>query len=167
MPDVATLRLQAFSIKLALRRISAFYHALRGAHLLENAPEAGELAAAPSLKVIFSEFKDLHARMESVLFDEMARLAIAAESAVNEYVRVHYGFGPGEVIEVPLPRLGTRRLRVAKVFLQSGAESDIRVDCTISPHEGTAHAAHWDVYMKGPGQFQQDKIQIRERPESR
>ena len=167
MPDVAMLRLQAFSIKLALRRVSAFYHALRKARLLENVPEAGELAAAPSLKVIFTEFRDLHARMESVLFDEMGRLAIDAESAVNQYVRVHYGFGPGDVIQVPFPRQGTLPVRVAKVFLQSGAESDIRVDGAIMLLDGTAQAVRWDVYLKAPGEFQQDKIQIRERPEGR
>jgi hypothetical protein len=167
MPDVAALRLRAFSIKLALRRIAAFYHALRGAHLLDSVPEAGELAAAPTLKLIFTQFKDLHTRMETVLFDEMSRLAIEAESAVNDYVRAHYGFGPGDVIQVPLPRHGQTPVRVIKVFLQSGAESDIRVDGIIVQIDGSAQANRWDIYLKAPGQFQQDKIQIRDRPEGR
>ena len=167
MPDVSSLRLRAFSIKLALRRIAAFYHALRGAHLLESAPEAGDLAAAPALKLIFGEFRDLHTRMESLLFDEMARLAVDAESAVNDYVRAHYGFGPGEVIQVPFPRHGMLPVRVAKVFLQSGAESDIRVDGSIVQIDGTIPAIRWDIYLKAPGQFQADKIQMRERPEAR
>jgi hypothetical protein len=167
MPDVASLRLRAFSIKLALRRVSAFYHALRAAHLLEAVPEPGELAAASDLKVIFNEFKDLHARMESMLFDEMARLAVEAESAVNAYVRIHYGFAPGDVIQVPFPRPGTLPVRIAKVFLQSGAESDIRVDGAIVQRDGSVQAIHWDIYLKAPGQFQPEKIQIRERPEGR
>lgn len=167
MPDIASLRLRAFSVKLALRRVSAFYHALRAAHLLELVPEPGELAAVPSLKFVFTEFKDLHVRMESVLFDEMTRLAIDAESAVNDYVRAHYGFGPGDVIQVPFPRPGPLPVRVAKVFLQSGAESDIRVDGSILQLDGTVQSIRWDIYLKGPGQFQPEKIQIRERPEGR
>jgi hypothetical protein len=167
MPDVAALRLRAFSVKLALRRIAAFYHALRAAHLLESVPEAGDLAAAPTLKVIFTEFKDVHARMESLLFEEMARLAIDAESAVNDYVRAHYGFGPGDVIQVPFPRHGTLPVKVAKVFLQSGTESDVRVDGAVVQVDGTMQAVRWDIYLKSPGQFQPDRIQIRDRPEGR
>jgi hypothetical protein len=167
MSEVAALRLRAFSIKLALRRIAAFYHALRAARLLESVPEAGELAAAPTLKVILAEFKDVHTRMESMLFDEMARLAVDAESAVNDYVRAHYGFGPGDVIQVPFPRQGTLPVRIVKAFLQSGAESDIRLDGAVVQFDGSTQATRWDIYLKAPGQFQQDKIQMRERPESR
>jgi hypothetical protein len=167
MPDVASLRLRAFSIKLALRRVAAFYHVLRAAHLVDNVPEASDLAAAPGLKTMFSEFCDLHVRMESALFDEMTRLALDAESAVNEYVRVHYGFGPGDVVQVPFSRPGPLPVRVIKVFLQSGAESDIRVDGAILQLDGTAQTMRWDIYLKAPGQFQPEKIQIRERREGR
>jgi hypothetical protein len=167
MPDVASLRLRAFSIKLALRRIAAFYHALRGAHLLESVPEAGELAAAPTLKVLFTEFRDLHTRMEAALFDEVTRLAVDAEGAVNAYVRAHYGFAPGDVIQVPFPRHGTLPVRVMKVFLQSGAESDIRVDGAIVEHDGTMQPIRWDIFLKAPGQFQPEKMQMRERSEGR
>ena len=167
MPDVSSLRLRAFSIKLALRRVAGFYHSLRGAHLLEAVPDATDLAAAPSLQVIFGEFRDLHSRMESLLFEEMTRLAGDAESAVNDYVRAHYGFGPGDVIQVPFPRHGTLPVRVAKVFLQSGAESDIRVDGSIVQLDGSTQSIRWDIFLKAPGQFQADRIQIRERPELR
>jgi hypothetical protein len=167
MPDVASLRLRAFSIKLALRRLTAFHHALRAAQLLERVPQPSELGAAPELTGIFSEFKDLHVRMESLLFDEMARLATEAESVVNDYARARYGFGPGDVVKVPFPRPGTLPVRVAKVFLQSGADSDIRLDGSIVQLDGSVHPARWDIYLSAPGQFQPEKIQIRERPEGR
>jgi hypothetical protein len=167
MPEIATLRLRAFSVKLALRRIAAFYHALRAAHLTDSVPEPADLAAAPGLLPLFSEFAALHARMESVLFEEMARLAVEAEAAANDYVRVYYGFGPGDIIKVPFPRLGPLPVRVSKVFLQSGAESDIRVDGAIVDVDGSAQIAHWDIYLKAPGQFQADKIQPRERSDRR
>lgn len=167
MSDVASLRLRAFSIKLALRRVAAFYHALRAAHLLESVPDVGALAAAPALNVLFTEFKDLHVRMESMLFEEMTRLALEAEAAVHEYVRAQYGFGPGDVIQAPFPRHGTLPVRVNKVFLQSGTESDIRVDASIVQLDGSVQSIRWDIYLKAPGQFQPERIQMRERPEGR
>jgi hypothetical protein len=160
MPDVASLRLKAFSIKLSLRRAAAFYHQLRAARLLDAVPQIGDLAAAPHLKVIFDEFRDLHARLESTLFDEMTRLALDAEQAVHEYVRVHYGFGPGDTIKLTYREVGQLQLRVNKVFLQSGSDSDIRVDASFLQPDGTS-GSRWDLYMKGPGEFQLDRIQRR------
>jgi hypothetical protein len=161
MPDVAALRLKAFSIKLGLRRLGAFYHQLRAARLLDSVPQAAELAAAPQLSVIFDEFKGLHARLESALFDEMTRLAIDAEQTVHDYVRVHYGFGPGDTIKLAYPQVGPVQLRVNKVFLQSGTDSDIRVDASFLQPGGSS-GSRWDIYMKGPGEFQLDKTQRRE-----
>jgi len=53
------------------------------------------------------------------------------------------------------------RLRVHKVFLQSGTESDVRVDASSLQLDGDA-GSRWDVYMKGPGEFQFEKIQRKE-----
>jgi hypothetical protein len=161
MPDVAALRLKAFSIKLGLRRVAAFYHQLRAARLLDSVPQAADLAAAPHLSVIFDEFKGLHARLESALFDEMTRLAVDAEQTVHDYVRVHYGFGPGDTIKLAYPQVGQVQLRVNKVFLQSGTDSDIRVDASFVQPGGSS-GSRWDIYMKGPGEFQLDKTQRRE-----
>jgi len=161
MPDVASLRLNAFSIKLSLRRVAAFYHQLRAARLLDAVPQVGDLAAAPHLKVIFDEFRDLHARLESSLFDEMTRLALDAEQAVHDYVKVHYGFGPGDIIKLAYRDVGQLQLRVNKIFLQSGTDSDVRVDASFLLADGTG-GSRWDLYMKGPGEFQLDKIQRRD-----
>lgn len=162
MPDVPSLRLNAFSVKLSLRRVAAFYHQLRSARLMDAVPQVGDLAAAPHLKGIFDEFKDLHSRMESLLFDEMTRLALDAEQAVHTYVRAHYGFGPGDAIKLAYPNVGPVQLRVNKVFLQSGTDSDIRVDATFLQPDGSTGTSRWDIYMKGPGDFQLDKTQRRE-----
>jgi hypothetical protein len=163
MPDVAALRLKAFSIKLGLRRVTAFYHQLRAAQLLDNVPQAADLVVAPQLNVVFDEFRSLHARLESALFEEMTRLAVDAEQTVHDYVRVHYGFGPGDTIKLAYPQVGQVHLRVNKVFLQSGTDSDIRVDASFLQPDGSS-GSRWDIYMKGPGEFQLDKIQRREGP---
>ena len=161
MADVAALRLKAFSIKLTLRRVASFYQDVRTAKLAEAVPGANDLAAAPHLKHIFAEFKDVHGRMEAVLFDEMTRLSADAEHAVNDYVRTHYGFGPGDNIQLADPRVGPVKLRVNKVFLQSASDSDIRVDASFIQPNGAA-GSRWDLYMKAPGEFQPDRINRRE-----
>jgi hypothetical protein len=167
MTDVPSLRLKAFSVKLSLRRVAAFYHQLRGARLMDAVPQAGDLAAAPHLRGVFDEFKELHSRMEALLFDEMTRLALEAEQAVHSYVRAHYGFGPGDAIRLAYPNMGPMQLRVNKVFLQSGTDSDIRVDASFLQPDGSTGPSRWDIYMKGPGEFQLDKIQRREGAENR
>jgi hypothetical protein len=161
MPDVATLRLKPFSIKLTLRRVASFYQELRSAKLVEAVPGGSDLAAAPHLKHILAEFKDVHGRMETVLFDEMARLSADAECAVNDYVRTRYGFGPGDNIQLADPRMGPVKLRVNKVFLQSASDSDIRVDASFMQPSGEA-GSRWDLYMKSPGEFQLDRTTRRE-----
>jgi hypothetical protein len=54
------------------------------------------------------------------------------------------------------------RLRIHKVFLQSNTESDIRLDGSFLQTDGST-GSRWDIYMKGPGQFQFDKIQRKRR----
>lgn len=88
------------------------------------------------------------------------RLASDAEQAVHDYVRLHYGFGPGDVIKLAYRELGQLQLRVNKIFLQSGTDSDIRVDASFLQPDGTS-GSRWDLYMKAPGEFQLDKIQRR------
>lgn len=87
MPDIASLRLRAFSVKLSLRRIITFYHQLRAAKLMDGVPQASDLAAAPRLKLVFDEFRHLHSRMDSILFEETTRLSQEAEQAAHAYVR--------------------------------------------------------------------------------
>ena len=161
MPDIASLRLRAFSVKLSLRRITTFHHQLRAAKLMDSVPQASDLAAAPHLKLVFDEFRHLHSRMESMLFEETTRLSQEAEQAAHAYVRAHYGFGPGDAINVVYPNVGPVQLRVNKVFLQSGTDSDVRVDASFVQPDGSV-GSRWDLYMKGPGEFQLDKTQRRE-----
>ena len=52
-------------------------------------------------------------------------------------------------------------MRVNKVFLQSGTDSDVRVDASFVQPDGSV-GSPWDLYMKGPGEFQLDKAQRRE-----
>jgi len=74
------------------------------------------------------------------------------------------GFGPGDDIRMGYPTADSAvRLRVHKVFLQSGSDSDIRVDASFLKTDGVT-GSRWDVYMKGPGEFQFEKIQRREAP---
>ena len=58
------------------------------------------------------------------------------------------------------------RLRVHKVFLQSGTESDIRLDGSFLQDDGTT-GSRWDIYMKAPGQFQFEKIQRKRREDAK
>jgi hypothetical protein len=156
MSDIAALRLRAFSAKLALKRLSGYYRQLKAAKLLEAMPEAHELAAVPGLQQTFSEFSEIARRVEVQLFDEVTRLAVEAEEAANTYARVRYGFGPGEVIKVEQLAGGPMRLRVAKVFLQAGAESDIRVEASVLRPDGTPLST-WDLFYNGPGVLQSAK----------
>jgi hypothetical protein len=160
--DVATLRHRAFAVKLALRRVASFYNELKRAKLGERVPELEYFVAAPQLKILFDDFQDLHKRLEITLFDEMVRLSIEAERTVNRYSRARYGFAPGDDIQMGSPdRDHPVRLRVHKVFLQSSSDSDIRVDGSFLHRDGTT-GSRWDVYMKGPGEFQFEKIQRKE-----
>jgi hypothetical protein len=157
--DIATLRHRAFTVKLALRRIAAFYNEMKRARLAEQVPELEYFVAAPQLKSMFEELQDVHKRLETTLFEEMVRLSIEAENTVNAYVKVHYGFAPGDDIQMGYPTSDSPvRLRVHKVFLQSGTDSDLRVDASFLQMDGNA-GSRWDVYMKAPGEFQFDKIQ--------
>jgi hypothetical protein len=45
---------------------------------------------------------------------------------------------------------------VLKVFLQSGTESDIRLDAARVDSNGSL-GVRWDLFMKGPGQMQMEK----------
>ena len=116
-------------------------------------PEAHEIAAAPILQESLSEFGGVCRRVEAQLFDEVTRLAEEAEVAANHYSRVRYGFGPGEMIKVEQLSGGTARLRVAKVFLQFGTESDIRVEAVSLRPDGTP-ASIWDLFYSEPGRLQ-------------
>jgi len=160
--DIAALRHRAFSVKLALRKVAAFYNEIKRAKLNQQIPELEYFVAAPHLKFLFDEFQDLYTRVEASLFEEMIRLSVEAEKSVNAYVKKHYGFAPGDDIQMEYPSAErTLRLRVHKVFLQSGADSDVRVEGSLLQRDGSA-ASRWDLYMKGPGEFQFDKIQRRE-----
>ncbi|HTO43223.1 MAG TPA: hypothetical protein VML56_04030 [Burkholderiales bacterium] len=160
--DVAGIRHRAFAVKLALRKVAAFYNEMKRARLTGHMPELEYFVAAPHLKILFDEFHDVHVRLETSLFEEMVRLSVEAEKAVNAYVKTHYGFGPGDDIRMGYPTAKSAvRLRVHKVFLQSGSDSDIRVDASFLKTDGVT-GSRWDVYMKGPGEFQFEKIQLRE-----
>jgi hypothetical protein len=156
MSDIAALRLRAFSAKLALKRLSAFYRQLKAAKLLESLPEAHEIAAAPGLKHALTEFGEVSRRVESQMFEEVTRLAVEAEEAANQYTRSRYGFGPGEVIKVEQIDGGAQRLRVAKVFLQCGTETDIRVEAVVLRPDG-APVSTWDLFYSAPGELQSAK----------
>jgi hypothetical protein len=153
MSDIAALRLRAFSAKLALKRLSGFYRQLKAAKLLEAMPEAHEIAAAPNLQASLIEFGEFCGRVEAQTFDELTRLAVEAEEAANTYARARYGFGPGEVIKVEQLAGGSMRLRVAKVFLQPGAESDIRVEAVVLRPDGLP-VSTWDLFYNAPGDLQ-------------
>ena len=89
-------------------------------------------------------------------------MSIEAEKTVNAYARARYGFAPGDQFQMGYPDAERPvTLRVHKVFLQSGTESDVRVDASLLEKDG-ARGDRWDVYMKGPGEFQFDKIQRKE-----
>lgn len=156
MSDIAALRLRAFSAKLALKRLSAFYRQLKAAKLLEALPEAHEIAAAPGLQQSLVEFGEVSRRVEAQMYEEVMRLAVEAEEAANTYARARYGFGPGEVIKVDQLAGGPVRLRVAKVFLQSGAETDIRVEASALRPDGTP-VSTWDLFYNAPGVLQSAK----------
>jgi hypothetical protein len=160
--EIAALRHRAFAVKLALRRVAAFYNELKRARLSAQVPELEYFVAAPHLKLLFDEFQDVHTRVETSLFEEMVRLSLEAEKSVNAYVRKHYGFAPGDDIQMEHPTSNSAvRLRVHKVFLQSGTDSDVRVDASFLQMDGNK-GSRWDVYMKGPGEFQFEKIQRKE-----
>jgi small-conductance mechanosensitive channel len=160
--DIAALRHRAFAVKLALRRVAAFYNEMKRARLNEQVPELEYFVAAPHLKILFDELHDVYVRVETSLFEEMVRLSLEAERAVNAYVKTHYDFAPGDDIRMGYPTSESPvRLRVHKVFLQSGTDSDIRVDASFLKVDGST-GSRWDVYMKGPGEFQFEKIQRKE-----
>ncbi len=166
MSDVLPLRIRAFSLKLTLRHVAAFYNDLRRARLVERLPPLDDLESAMHLRHIFEEFKDVNQRLEHVVFEEVVRLSIEAEKTVNSYVRAHYGFGPGDVIKVPFPAADNpTRMTVHKVFLQSGTESDIRVDGSMAGPDGPADG-RWDVHLKAPGVFQMELLKRRAPPAS-
>ena len=157
MSDVSSLRHRAFSAKLAVHRITAFYNEFKRTDLAQRVPETQDTLSGHQLKVLLEEFQDVCRRMESALFEEVTRLSVDAEYAVNSYAKAHYGFAPGEDIDVTLPTAeGHPHFRVIKVFLQSGTESDVRVDATQIGADGTP-GARWDIFMKAPGQVQADK----------
>ena len=123
--DVSAIRHRAFAVKLALRKVAAFYNEMKRARLTGHMPELEYFVAAPHLKILFDEFHGVHVRLETSLFEEMVRLSVEAEKAVNAYVKMHYGFGPGDDIRMGYPTAeGAVRLRVHKVFLQSGSDSE-------------------------------------------
>ncbi len=156
---IVSLRHHAFAIKLTLRKVAGFYSDMKRARLAERVPELEREVAAPHLRILFAEFLEAHKRLEAALLDEMVRLSIQAERTVNAYSRTRYGFGPGDDIQMNYPNPSTPvRLRVHKVFLQSDTESDIRLDGSFLQADGST-GSRWDIYMKGPGQFQLDKIQ--------
>jgi hypothetical protein len=106
---------------------------------------------------MFDEFRDRSRRLESALSEEVSRLAVDAEHAVNAYALAHYGFSPGDDIDVGLPDAsGHVKFRVLKVFLQSGTDSDIRVDATRLDPDGSP-GVRWDLFMKAPGEMQMEK----------
>lgn len=160
--EIAALRHRAFAVKLALRRVAAFYNELKRARLSAQVPELEYFVVAPHLKLLFDEFQDLHTRVETSLFEEIVRLSLEAEKSVNSYVKKHYGFAPGDDIQMGYPISNSPvRLRVHKVFLQSSTDSDVRVDASFLQMDGDK-GSRWDVYMKGPGEFQFEKTQRKE-----
>lgn len=162
MSDVSSLRHRAFSAKLAVHRIAAFYNEFKRSDLAQRVPETQDTLSGHQLRILFEEFQDVCRRLESALFEEVTRLSVDAEYAVNSYAKAHYGFGPGEDIDVSLPTTdGKPVFRVLKVFLQSGTESDVRLDATEIGDDGKP-GARWDIFMKAPGQVQAEKSIKRE-----
>jgi hypothetical protein len=159
--STASLRHRAFLLKLALRRISAFHADVRRAALADRVADVEGDIGTLELRRVFAEFTDVHRRLESALLDEMVRLAIDADRTVSMYARKRYGFGPGDEIKVAYPDADNpARLKVHKVFLQSDTDSDVRIDGSFLSEDGSL-GSRWDIYMKGPGQFQFHKIQRR------
>jgi hypothetical protein len=157
MTDISTLRHNAFSAKLAVHRVAAFYNDLKRTDLLQRIPETQDTFSGHQLRGMFDEFRDLSRRMESALSEEVTRLSVDAEHAVNAYALAHYGFSPGDNIDVgPPDASGQSKFRVLKVFLQSGTDSDIRVDAARLDADGSP-GARWDLFMKAPGQMQMEK----------
>jgi len=157
MTDISTLRHDAFSAKLAVHRIAAFYNDLKRTDLSQRIPETQDTFTGHQLRGMFDEFRDLSRRMESALSEEVTRLSADAEFAVNAYALAHYGFSPGDDIDVGLPGIsGERKFRVLKVFLQSGTDSDIRIDAARLDADGNP-SVRWDLFMTGPGQVQMEK----------
>jgi hypothetical protein len=157
MTDISTLRHNAFSAKLAVHRVAAFYHDLKRTDLLQRIPETQDTFSGHQLRGMFDELRDLSRRMESALSEEVTRLSLDAELAVNAYALAHYGFSPGDDIDVGLSDIGGQvKFRVLKVFLQSGTESDIRLDAARVDSNGSL-GVRWDLFMKGPGQMQMEK----------
>lgn len=164
---IASLRHRAFAVKLALRKVAGFYSDIKRARLTERASELEDYVAAPRLGTLFEQFREAHEQLEAALLDEMVRLSIEAERTANAYARTHYGFGPGDDIQMSYPNPANPvRLRVHKIFLQSNDESDIRLDGSFLQTDGTI-GSRWDIYMKGPGQFQFDKIQRKRREDAK
>jgi len=159
---VAALRHRAFVVKLALRRVAGFYNDMKRARLGDRTPDLEYYVVDPKIKVMFDDFREMHKRLETTLFNEMVRLSVEAEKTVNAYARARYGFAPGDQFQMGYPNAERPvTLKVHKVFLQSGTESDVRVDASLLEKDG-ARGARWDVYMKGPGEFQFDKMQPKE-----
>jgi hypothetical protein len=162
MADLPTLRHKAFTAKLAVHRVSAFYNEFKRTDLAQRAPETQDTLSGHQLKTLLEEFQDVSRRMESALFEEVTRLSVDAEYAVNSYAKARYGFGPGDDIEITLPAPnGKAKFRVLKVFLQSGTDSDIRVDATQLSADGRP-GVRWDIFLAGPGEVQMEKSIKRE-----
>ena len=140
-----------------MHRVAAFYNDLKRTDLAQRIPETQDTFSGHQLRNIFDEFRDLSERMESALSEEVTRLSVDAEDAVNAYAKAHYGFSPGEDIDVRLLSPDSLvKFRVLKVFLQSGTDSDIRVDATRLDSDGS-RGVRWDLFMSAPGQVQMEK----------
>jgi hypothetical protein len=153
MSDVAALRLRAFSAKLALKRLSSFHRQITAAKLLDALPDAHDIVVAPDLQLTLSQFADIHRRVESLVFAQVARLRVEVQEAASRYASARYGFRPGDFIELEPGSGPPVRLRVTKVFLQSSLDSDIRVEAA-SFHPDGLPVETWDLYYRGPGQLQ-------------
>ncbi len=155
--DFSALRHEAFTAKLAVHRVAAFYNELRRADLINRFPEMPATLSGYELSSLFEHYADRSRKLELALREEMIRLSVEAEWAVNAYAKARYGFSPGEDILVTLPG-GERpvRFRLFKVFLQSTTESDVRLD-GVQLNADSTPGVHWDLYMSGPGEIQLKK----------
>ena len=157
MTDIAALRHEAFLAKLAVHRIATYYNEVRRADLTARFPETQNTLSGIELRNLFERFDETSRAMETALREEMVRLSVEAEWAVNAYAKAHYGFGPGDDIEVALPGGEHEvKFRILKVFLQSGTDSDIRLDGIQLNADGSP-GVRWDLFMSGPGEFQLKK----------
>jgi hypothetical protein len=157
MTDIAALRHEAFVTKLAVHRIATFYNEVRRADLTGRFPQTQDTLTGIHLRNLFEQFDEASRRMETALHEEMVRLSVEAEWAVNAYAKAYYGFTAGDDIEVTLPGgLHPVNFRVLKIFLQSGTDSDIRVDGIQLNADGTS-GVRWDLFMSGPGELQTKK----------